>query len=164
MNTIIHKNILRKRMLWLVMIGLAVYLIQERITIVFTESVNATILWHSNAEIKLWDFANYRLEEEKITDELKQYTRNGYLTVTKRVACMDGQLLEKRELEYYCDNFLIGKAKTKSMTGNPLTPFEYNGRVPDNYVFLLGDHPDSYDSRYWGFAEKDTLIRGIRII
>jgi len=164
MTALIQAHVTRKRITWILVMSFFLYIAIEKITVVFTDSVNATILWHSKAALKQWDFANYQLTERKLPEELKKYAKNGFITVTKRVGCIEGQRLENRDLHFICDGIFIAKAKTVSIKGTTLTPFEFNGVVPKNKVFLIGDHPDSFDSRYWGFAEKSDLVRGIRLI
>ena len=62
----------------------------------------------------------------------------------------------------FCGNRFLGVAKTKSMKGEPVQPFVFNGIVPINKVFATGGHKDSYDSRYFGFVER-SKITGLAI-
>jgi len=37
--------------------------------------------------------------------------------------------------------------------------FSFSGKVPDGALFVVGDSPDSYDSRYFGFLRKEDVIK-----
>lgn len=80
-------------------------------------------------------------------------------SLIKRVACAEGEVLEYRpgHREFYCNEHYLGRAKEKTRMGTPLKPFEYVGQVPKGKMFVMGDHIDSYDSRYWGFLDKSEV-------
>lgn len=77
--------------------------------------------------------------------------------IIKRIGCSEGQKLQVKGLHFYCDGNLLGKAKTHSIKGTPVTPFSYNGLVPMDRYFVIGDNVDSYDSRYFGFLKKEDV-------
>lgn len=72
------------------------------------------------------------------------------LKLVKRVACLAGHRLRITDGAAECDGKYIGHIRHRSMEGTPLTPFYFEGTVPEGQVFLLGDHFFSYDSRYFG--------------
>ena len=72
----------------------------------------------------------------------------------KRVGCSSGEILRFESDSYYCNGKYIGHAKRQSLTGGALTPFVFNGEVPVDMIFAIGDHPDSFDSRYVGFISR----------
>lgn len=80
----------------------------------------------------------------------------------KIIMCEGGDKLGTRDLKYYCNDDYIGSAKTTDKNGNPVAPFIYNGIIPKKSYFVMGIHPRSYDSRYWGFV-KENQIQGIAI-
>ncbi|MFZ2798750.1 MAG: S26 family signal peptidase [Syntrophorhabdus sp.] len=75
----------------------------------------------------------------------------------KRVACIEGDMLVAKNSEYYCNNFPLGVSKTHSLKGAPLSSFEYEGIIPEGQVFLMNDHKDSYDSRYYGLVSINEI-------
>lgn len=75
----------------------------------------------------------------------------------KFVGCAGGEHLEQKERDYYCNGIYLGRAKDFSLAGEKLNRFQYDGRVPDDSIFVLGQHKDSYDSRYFGFIKKKDV-------
>ncbi|MEQ9418099.1 MAG: signal peptidase I [Salinisphaeraceae bacterium] len=43
-------------------------------------------------------------------------------------------------------------------TGNPVSVKTIDTRIPPGHYFVLGTHPKSYDSRFWGLVKPDQLI------
>jgi len=90
--------------------------------------------------------------------------------IIKRVMCTEGEVLKIGQLNYYCcksetDELYkctyLGKAKLHSITGEPVIPFNPCGttpvcvvRIPEGKYFVVNDHIDSYDSRYFGFVSQ----------
>jgi len=100
--------------------------------------------------------------------------------ITKRVSCTPGMYLRISGLDYYCCEkpkgwetcVYLGKAKTKSRKGISVKPFNPCGessqicevRIPENTYFLVNDHPDSYDSRYLGFFDRNKIVSVVKPI
>ena len=83
----------------------------------------------------------------------------------KRLACGEGEYLEAKGRDFYCNGTYIGTAKPYSKKGKTLYPFRYAGPVPSGCLFAVGDAKDSYDSKIWGFVDKRWIIgRVTRII
>ncbi|MEM5853944.1 MAG: signal peptidase I [Candidatus Aenigmatarchaeota archaeon] len=76
----------------------------------------------------------------------------------KEVVCFPGDVLEVRGRDYYCNGVYLGRAKERSKKGIPVDNFKWNGVIPDGMYFVMGVHPDSYDSRYYGFVSKERII------
>ncbi|MEA3373742.1 MAG: S26 family signal peptidase [Campylobacterota bacterium] len=86
----------------------------------------------------------------------KKYKKDSMFA--KQLACVPGDLLETKGLEYYCNDFLIATALTHDSKGKAITQyFNFNGVVPEGQYFARGIHSHSYDSRYWGFLEKKQI-------
>ena len=77
--------------------------------------------------------------------------------MAKRVACVSGEELRVRGRRYFCDGAYLGKAKERSLKGEPLNNFVFNGKIPAGKLFVLGDSKDSFDSRYLGFVKVDDV-------
>ena len=75
--------------------------------------------------------------------------------LTKRIAGVAGDpiLLEKQTLRVGQQK--IGSLMSKTSTGKPLHPVEKRV-IPSTHVFLAGDHPKSFDSRYEEFGLVHT--------
>lgn len=84
----------------------------------------------------------------------------------KRIGCAEGHYLAAKmnttdaTMDFYCDGSYLGRSKSRTLTGKPLVPFAYTGVVPHGKIFAIGDHIDSYDSRYIGFVDI-TQVREI---
>ena len=78
----------------------------------------------------------------------------------KRVVGIPGDKLVVKGRDFYLNDRFIARAREKDSLGNPAPLFTYNGRIPKGCYFVLGHHPRSFDSRYWGFVcRKDILGR-----
>ncbi len=78
--------------------------------------------------------------------------------VVKRIGCNEGdRLLTTKEGYYYCGNRYLGHAKTHSKKGIPVDNYKYDGIIPKGKFFAIGSCPDSFDSRYIGFLDKENV-------
>ena len=77
----------------------------------------------------------------------------------KRVGCRPGEWLQKdAQHRFACEGRPLGQALATDSQGRPLPRFIHNGPVPAGQLFLVGTHPRSYDSRYFGFVHADDLL------
>lgn len=80
--------------------------------------------------------------------------------VIKRVVGVPGDTIMVRDRVVVVNGIEVGRAKPLTRTGKPLTPIQLQ-TVPDNHVFVAGEHIDSYDSRYGEFGlVPDNLMLG----
>jgi conjugative transfer signal peptidase TraF len=77
----------------------------------------------------------------------------------KKVGCATGHRLTVTNGAYYCDENYLGHALAQDSKGNRLPQFIFNGLVPAGSLFMVGSHPRSYDSRYFGFIHADTVLK-----
>lgn len=79
-------------------------------------------------------------------------------SITKKVACIEGDELKITiDKDFYCNDVFLGKAKDFSLKGEKLVFFMFNGIIPQDKMFVMGEHKDSFDSRYWGLLDvKDV--------
>lgn len=77
----------------------------------------------------------------------------------KLIGCDEGdQLIVDAEKKFYCNGEYLVRAKDFSLKGESLQHFVFNGRVPKGAMFVMGEHKDSYDSRYFGFVDKSRIL------
>ena len=84
------------------------------------------------------------------------YISKGKLLL-KQIACDGGDTMRTVGKEFYCNEHLIAVALDKDAQGKELQQFEFNGKIPDGYVFLTAENPRSYDSRYFGLSAKAKI-------
>jgi len=77
----------------------------------------------------------------------------------KKVGCAAVHRLTVNNGEYYCDENYLGHALTQDTQGKRLPQFIFNGLVPPGSLFMVGSHPRSYDSRYFGFIYADSVLK-----
>lgn len=78
--------------------------------------------------------------------------------LVKQVTCPSGSVLETKNLEYYCNGHLIATALEKDSQGREIKHFTFTGSVPNDMLFVTGENPKSYDSRYFGFIAKNKVV------
>lgn len=75
------------------------------------------------------------------------------VTLIKRVAGVAGDCVTVKNRFVFINDRPVAFAKPASRTGEPLTPVN-SSVISEGYFFAVGDHPDSFDSRY----ERPGLI------
>lgn len=83
----------------------------------------------------------------------------GDMTFVKRVAGVAGDSVEHREGAAFVNGVSVGAIKKTDSEGRPATPGP-TGIIPPGRYFVMGDDPDSLDSRYAviGFIEQSRII------
>ncbi len=79
--------------------------------------------------------------------------------LTKRVACMPGDVLTTKGRYLFCNDKFLGEALPKTESGKLLDAFVLNDVIPEGFVYLSGDSENSFDSRYWGLMDISNLHR-----
>lgn len=145
----------------LALIGIAGGLIPGRFCVTLTPSVKHRLFFLDRdlSRVKKGDYVLFHLDAGKLGDlPLPEGVREGEtVRAVKRVACSQGEHLRVVGRDYFCDGEPIGRAKELSLKGAPLSHFVHDGPVPQGKLFLAGEHPDSFDSRYFGFVDKEAL-------
>ena len=84
------------------------------------------------------------------------------MRLVKRVIGLPGETLEVRDRDVYID----GTEARRTLRGSSRSPRTFDRRdnfgpcsIPPDHFFMMGDNRDnSNDSRFWGFAPRDSLI------
>jgi len=144
----------------LVLIAFHVIAINSRYNVSFVVSesiVPVVIIWEELSDYRFINGDYIVFEWEHEGDALG--VKKGDL-LTKRVFCMPKQNLVFRNNQFFCDLKPSHLVQSKSRKNKPLSPFKWNGDVPEGSFFVEGDNPLSYDSKYFGFIDLKN-IKGI---
>jgi type IV secretory pathway protease TraF len=140
---------------WIVLSVVAgVTALLQAVPLVFpmTNSVKYHVLVRVPGEPHKGDYVNVALYHESID-------RAQAVRLTKRVACVAGEVLRYERGAHWCNEQYLGTVLSRDTQGVPLPEFAWNGPVPEGKVFLSGDHLRSFDSRYFGFVNAAALDR-----
>ncbi len=69
----------------------------------------------------------------------------------KKVVCLPGERIRTYGQQIFCEDKPVAVAKKVSLKGEPLQKIQDQLLGEDDY-FVLGTHPDSFDSRYSNFG------------
>ena len=151
----------------MILVVIAGAAIPEYFAVTTTKSLNKRIYFidkrESTEKIRTGDYVMFSLLKSKQKNELpakllKKLEDDGEALQIKRVGCRAGELLHNIGNEFYCQNKWIARTKDYSLDGERIKKFEFSGNIPDGHIFLVGDHIDSYDSRYFGFIKAKDII------
>jgi type IV secretory pathway protease TraF len=140
-----------KKVLVLAALVVVIWVAMSRIIVAKGESVPYTVFWVSpNAVAKLSDFVTLSVSHPVIGDEP--------VMLTKQIVCDEGQRIERTADAFICDGQRLGGFITRTWDDKALEPFEANVVIPPGQAFVMGTHPRSFDSRYFGLVDKATLV------
>lgn len=120
-----------------------------------SESVNGSLFLLQNKNITN-DYVVF--EYNKI--DYKNY-HSGKLFI-KKIGCNSGQHLLVQDYKAVCNGRMIATILKKNEEGEILPNYSYNGVIPSSKFFALGEHPRSFDSRYFGLVDKARIIQSAR--
>ena len=52
----------------------------------------------------------------------------------------------------------VGHTLAEDSERNPLPLFRFDGVIPEGKLFVVGHHPRSWDSRYFGFVDVEEVL------
>lgn len=105
--------------------------------------------------VKEGSYVLFEIDHPLIAELIKTAKTNRAI---KRVVCLPGSTLKVEKRDYYCDGRSLGRAKEYTSKGVKVDNFIFNGVVPKGSYFVMGEHPDSFDSRYFGFIENSIIM------
>ena len=116
---------------------------QTRMVFCVTDSldrINGMIAWRT-PNVKRGDFAYIKGHKNALFKK----------DFVKRVVGLPGDSIELKGDCLWVANRCVGKLLNVARNGLPLTPIA-QGAVPMGYIFVVGDHERSFDSRYQEFG------------
>lgn len=129
-------------------LALPIVYVYQHLNITTSESLEDRFYWMVEGAPQKGDFVMFELSHPLIGDHPTR--------LTKKLICWEGDLLEVKGRDYFCNGEFIGSAKEKSRKGAVLPQFTFNGTIPEGKAFASGQHKDSFDSRYWGFIDLEV--------
>lgn len=144
--------------LWLAITVLLIAgtLIPYKISVTLTPSLKHRVYWliRNPDKVVRGDYVLFRHKELSARMGMKKSE-----DVMKILGCNEGDLLTvDAEKKFYCNGEYLVRAKDISLKGEPLQHFVFNGTIPKGVMFVMGQHKDSYDSRYFGFVDKSRIL------
>lgn len=130
----------------------------DHLMIVKGKSIPYRLAWLAGGEVHKGDYVNARVAHPIIAADGRAEL------LTKRVACVAGEQLRFDGAEFWCGAEELGGVLEKTWDGKALTPFQFNGPIPEGKAFLMGAHPRSFDSRYFGLVEVQRMTRVVGIL
>ncbi len=131
----------------------------QRIAVATSPSLEHRVFFLIHPKTGNIETGAYLVVKQHDTSFIKQGLNKDTDNLMKQVGCSPGQSLTKDvEGQFFCDDELLGKALITDSHGNLLPQFNYSGTVPDDSYFLIGSHPRSFDSKYFGFIHSDDIL------
>jgi conjugal transfer pilin signal peptidase TrbI len=123
---------------------------------VLTPSIRYTLLWIEGGQGAKGDYVAVPVQSPLVN-------RGHPERFTKRVGCVSGEILKFERGDHFCNGEWLDRVLPVASDGRPLQPLQWNGPVPPGKVFLVGDDPRSFDSRYLGFFDRSqtVLLKGL---
>jgi len=78
-------------------------------------------------------------------------TYRTYPHIVKRLVGVAGDHILHKEDGLYVEDTCVGRFLKQTHKGETLTPI-FEQVIPEGFVFVMADHPDSFDSRYKEFG------------
>ena len=128
-----------------------------RITVATSGSLDHRVffLLPAPAKVELGDYLVFRCQDLL---QVQSGLRADHDQMIKKVGCLPGEQLTTDETHhFFCTGRLLGKALEADSKGRPLPRFSFTGPVPADKLFMVGTHPRSFDSKYFGFIDVHDI-------
>ena len=136
---------------------LAGILLPSKFTVTLTPSLEYRIFFlkrfFAPAEITRGRYVMFDLP-----DEFADLVSAKNLPAIKEIAGIEGDKLEVVGKTFFCNGKSIGKAKQYSLKGEKVEHFAESTVIPEGKLFVVGQHKDSLDSKYFGFLDKRQVL------
>ena len=107
------------------------------------------------AKVELGDYLVFRHQG---LSQMQQGLRGDHDQMIKKVGCLPSDQLTINEANhFFCNGRSLGQALETDSKGRSLPIFSFNGPVPADKLFMVGTHPRSYDSKYYGFIDVHEI-------
>ncbi|MBU1057610.1 MAG: S26 family signal peptidase [Proteobacteria bacterium] len=131
----------------------------QRIAVATSPSLNHRVFFLVHSKAGAIKTGDYLVVKQHDTSFIKQGLNKETDNLMKQVGCSPSQsLIRDVEGQFFCNDEFLGRSLITDSHGNPLPQFNYSGTVPDDSYFLIGSHPRSFDSKYFGFIHSDDIL------
>ena len=128
--------------------------------LIYNASASAPIglYWLDNRPIERGDYVLVRVPE-RVRNLVEE---RGYLPpdvpLVKRVVGLNGDRICRRFGEISIDGLVVATAKRRDGQGREMPVWHGCHILTEQTVFLLQDHPQSFDGRYFGPVDRSLII------
>ena len=128
-----------------------------RITVATSGSLDHRVFFLLPAPAKV-ELGDYLVFHHQGLSQVQQGLRADHDQMIKKVGCLPGeQLTMDAANHFFCNGRSLGQALEADSKGRPLPRFSFSGPVPADKLFMVGTHPRSYDSKYYGFIDVHEI-------
>jgi type IV secretory pathway protease TraF len=159
MGASMSTQILRDNVSRFAVLGVLVYSISvgmAHVLLAHGESVPFTVFWRIASRIQRGDYVTFPMSHPIIGP--------GTANLTTQVVCDEGDRHAYHDDAFWCNGERHGGYISRTWDDKPLTPFQFDGPVPPGEMFVMGSHPRSFDSRYFGFVHKSLAVRLMGVV
>ena len=136
-------------------VSVAGTVIPRNIGITLTPSLANRVFWVSRNPHRVGKGDYVFFEDAELA---RQVGKPEHPNIFKIIRCDEGDTLTvDAGKRFFCNGEFLGVAKDYSVKGQKMQYFEFNGKIPRGFMFVMGEHKDSYDSRYFGLKEKSRV-------
>jgi len=116
----------------------------------------------SSLEYKIWlTYSDLSIDTNYIlfVPPKSKYISSDDVKYLKKIACKEQDFLTTIDMDYFCNGKYIGTSSRFDGNGKKIDNFIFNGTIPKDKFFVVGTHPLSHDSKYFGFIDKTKVLR-----
>ena len=129
--------------------------IPRNIGIILTPSLAHRVFWVSRNPQHVGGGDYVYFEDAELA---RKVGKPEHPNIFKIIRCDEGDTLTvDAGKRFFCNGEFLGAAKDYSRKGERMQYFAFNGKIPRGFMFVMGEHNDSYDSRYFGLEEKSRV-------
>lgn len=133
--------------------AIAVVAVMDHLVIARGESVSHSLFWKTGGFAAKGEYVTFLMAHPIINESGEP------AWLTKKVGCMEGETIEHNGVDFFCGADKLGEALTETWDGRRLVAAELHGVIPAGRFFAVGEHPRSFDSRYFGLVDKASVTR-----
>ncbi len=123
-----------------------------------SESAPLGFYWVEKSTLKRGDYVLTNVPAQfKILMEQRGYVPHD-VPLLKQIIAVEGDVICRKNLEILIDDVTIAVAKLADQSGRVLPIWQGCHRLKSDELFLLQDHPYSFDGRYFGLVNRSLII------